>query len=128
MSIYLNAITGSRELEGSSIDKAITAMAIRLSKYRNSLDTQPAMAIDLTVMLPGKNCTPDFEGMRMTRFSPDEGLLYMESAIPAKMLHSANAEQYLSALLEDAIDNAQEFFVEQGVSFDVEACQAAIYT
>lgn len=118
MAIYLNAITGSRELEGSPIDNAITAIAMRLNKYRNSLKQEARPGLDVTVMLPGQNCMPDFEGMRMTHFSAGEGVLYIESAIPEKILHSANAEEYLSALLEDAVENAKEFFKEQGMACD----------
>ena len=125
MSIYLNAITGSRELEGCPMDKAITTMAIRLAKLRKNLKNEPTPTIDLTVMLPGQHCAPDFKGMRMTQYSATDNLLYMESAIPETMLHSPHAENYLSALLEDALENAKSFFKEQGIKFSPEPLQDA---
>lgn len=118
MSIYLSAVSGSRDLEGSAIDKAITAMAIRLTQLRGALKGSNDVTIDLTLMLPGKTQKPDFDGMRMTRFSSDERALYIESAVPQQMLHSQHAERYVSALIQDAIDNAVLYFDEQGVPFE----------
>lgn len=120
MSFYLNTVTASRELEGSAIDKAIMAMAMRVAKIRNSLEKQNTATIDLTLMLPGKTEKPEFQGMRMTGFSSDDGVLYIESAVPESMLHSENAARYVSAVLQDAFENAKEFFSEQGVSFSDE--------
>ena len=117
MSIYLNAVTGSRELDGCAIDKAITAMAIRLTQLRKALKNNAGATIDLTLLLPGKNTQPDFEGMRMTGFSSADGVLYIESAVPQKMLHSEHAERYVSALVQDAVANASDFFAEQGMEF-----------
>jgi hypothetical protein len=120
MSFYLNTVTASRELEGSAIDKAIMAMAMRVAKIRSGLDKKNAAAIDLTLMLPGKAEKPEFQGMRMTGFSSDDGVLYIESAVPDSMLHSEHAERYVSAVLQDAFENAKEFFSDQGLSFSEE--------
>ncbi|MCL7422354.1 MAG: hypothetical protein M8364_15795 [Methylobacter sp.] len=117
MSIYLNAVIGSRELEGSAIDKAIMTMALRLAKARKTLGNNGGVAVDLTLLLPGKTHKPDFKGMRMTRFSSTEGVLYIESAVPEKMLHSEQAELYVSALLQDAVDNAADYFSDRGLAF-----------
>jgi hypothetical protein len=120
MSFYLNTVTASRELEGSTIDKAIMAMAARVAKIRSGLDNHHTAAIDLTLMLPGKAEKPDFKGMRMTGFASDEKVLYIESAVPESMLHSEHAERYVSAVLQDAFENARIFFSEQGVNFSEE--------
>jgi hypothetical protein len=120
MSFYLNTVTASRELEGSAIDKAIMAMAARIAKIRNAQDNSNSAVIDLTMMLPGKSEKPDFQGMRMTSFASVEKVLYIESAVPEAMLHSEHAERYISAVLQDAFENAKEFFSEQGVSFSEE--------
>lgn len=117
MSVYLNAVTGSRELEGSAIDKAIMAMGVRLTQARKTLGNDGGVSIDLTLLLPGKTHQPDFKGMRMTRFSSTEGVLYIESAVPEKMLHSEQAGLYVSALLQDALDNAADYFSTQGLPF-----------
>ena len=117
MTIYLNVVTGSRELEGCEINKAITEMAIRLSAIRKALENNDKAKIDLTLILPAKSQRPDFEGMRMISFSRDDGTLFMESTIPEAMLHSQQAPRYLSALLQDAVENASEFFVENGLDF-----------
>ena len=118
MSIYLSAIFGSRDLDGSAIDKAISAMAIHLTQIRNAMKINTVASIDLTLMLPGKTHQPDFEGMRMPRFSSADSVLYIESAVPEHMLHSEQAERYVSALVQDAVENAADFFAEQGLPFD----------
>ena len=123
MRIYLSTVCGSRDLDGSPIDKAISAMAVRLTQTRKALKNNAGVSIDLTLMLPGKTQKPDFEGMRMTNYSSADGVLYIESAVPEQMLHSEHAEQYVSALVQDAVDNAVEFFSEQGVEFVSEEWQ-----
>jgi len=128
MTIYLNAVTGSRELEGCAIDKAITALAMRLAQLRNGQPKEADTTIDLTMILPGKNNSPDFEGMRLTGFSSEEGTLYMESVIPESMLDSELAERYVSAVVEDAMDNAAEFFSKQGLRFNAQPWQSALQT
>ncbi len=117
MSIYLSSVIGSRELEGSEIYKAITSLAIKLNKIRNTLKDRGGVSIDLTVILPGNTHKPDFEGMRMTSFSANDGVLHIESVVPEKMLHSQQAAPYMSALLQDVVENADDFFNEQGLEF-----------
>lgn len=117
MAIFLNVLSGSRDLEGSAIDKAITAMAIRLAQARRLISDTDDANIELTLLLPSKNHKPDFQGMRMTSYSSEDSTLYMESAIPVQALHSEQADQYITAVLQDAVDNAADFFNEKGLAF-----------
>ncbi len=126
MSFYLNVVTASRDLDGSEIDKAIMATAMRIAKIRNGLETSNSATIDLTLMLPGKIEKPGFQGMRMTGFSGEEGTLYIESAVPESMLQSEHAERYVNAVVQDAFDNAMAFFAEQGVEFSEQPWQALL--
>jgi len=117
VNIYLSVVSASRDLEGSAIDKAITAMAIRLTQLSKTMKDNANVSIDLTLMLPSENQRPDFEGMRMTHYSSTDEVLYIESAVPLQMLHSEQADHYVSALLQDAVENAAEFFSDQGMQF-----------
>ena len=119
MSLYINTVTGSRDLEGCAIDKAVMQIAARLFEARKSMQFNEQGRLELTLVLPGKDIKPDFSGMRMTGFSRDEGTLYIESAVPEAMLHSEHAERYVSALVQDAVENAGAFFDEVGVGFEV---------
>lgn len=119
MTIYLGSISGSRELDGSPIDKAITAAAIKLTRARTGqraplADTAPKQAnLDLTFYLPAERVKPDFKGMRIRHYSVEDGTVFIESAVPDAMLHSEQAHAYVLAVIQDAVENAEEFFAEQ---------------
>jgi len=124
MSIYLSSVIGSRELEGSEIKKSITSLAMQLNEIRHASQNNAAVSIDLTLVLPGKLHKPDFEGTRMTSFSANDGVLYIESIVPEKMLHSQHATPYVLALLQDVVENAGDFFNEQGLEFKSDQWQS----
>jgi len=117
MSVFLNTVTGHRELEECQINKAITALAIKLVKIRPMISNSFEPGIELTIILPGTTHKPAFQGMRLNGYSVNDNMLYIESAIPDTMLHSEHANEYMLALLQDAIDNGADFFTEKGLSF-----------
>ncbi len=113
MAIYLNVINLSKALDGSEIDKAITRMAAQLMDMRNAFKNSNSATIDLTLMLTTEEAKPDFTGMRMRAYSSDEDTLFIEAALPFAVLHSSQAYPYVSALVQDAIENSADFFAEK---------------
>jgi len=88
-------------------------MAIHLTQTRYAMKRNTVASIDLILMLPGKTHRPDFESMRMTHFSSADSVLYIESAVPEHMLPSEQAERYVSALVQDEVENAADFFLNR---------------
>lgn len=116
MTIYLSAVSGSRELEASPIDRAITSAAIKLTQARLRNAEKHSAGLDLTFLLPAKTVKPDFEGMRIRRYSVEDGTVFIESAVPDSMLYSEHANDYVLAVIQDAVENAEVFFAEQSWS------------
>ncbi len=127
MAIYLNTVTGSRALEGSPFDQAITQAAIKLTRARLHEDGERIANLDLTFLLPAKKVKPDFKGMRIRHYSVEDGTVFIESVVPEKMLHSEYAPDYVLAVIQDAVENAEAFFAEQSwAGFDPAGLQTQL--
>lgn len=127
MAIYLNVINLSKELAGSEVDSAINRMAAQLLDLRKTFKNNDSATLDLTLMLTTEDAQPDFCGMRMRSYSSSEDTLYIEAALPLAVLHSPQAYAYVSALVQDAIENASEFFTEHQRHFPAIHWLAALY-
>lgn len=126
MSLYISVNTPSNELFKSPIDNAITffAASIAMEKRVGSFPEGPKL--DITFSLSSKQDSPGFDGMRMGPFDVLNQTLYFETAVPPHITQSRSAPQYVHAVLQDVIDNAQDYFSDHGVDFDVEQWQEVI--
>jgi len=117
-----------KEHESSAAGRAITALAMHLARHRGTpnLNTQ----LTLCYLLPGEDGELAFEGMQLCTHDPRSGVVTIEACVPTHIVHDeSKAGSYVLALAADAIDAAQEFFVEQGItSFDAESLQAWVTT
>lgn len=118
MSLHIGMTCPDKALDESAFSSGLTGIAARLATQRAAQLAAGGPDIDLRFLLPGKHETPAFEGMRFTAWREDEAVLYVESAVPASLIHSVHAEQYIVAALQDAIDNAAGFFAETGIAFN----------
>ena len=129
MSLSISMKTASQELGDSSITKAITMLASNVARAKlaaaaaptaSALDALPAgPALDVTFMLPGKLEKPPFKGMRMGGYEPAADTLYFEIAVPEHILHSEQSQLYTATALQDVITNANDYFSDNDVAFDV---------
>jgi hypothetical protein len=126
MAIHISMHLPGTELTHSAIDEAITFMAthIAIEKRHGRLPEGPTL--DITFMLPGKHEKPDFNGMRMGGYTPENQTLYFETAVPESMAQSEKAPYYVAMILEDVIDNAGAFFAETDVPFNLEHWRTAL--
>jgi hypothetical protein len=117
-----------KEHESSATGHAITALAKRLARRPLSADVQARLT--LCYLLPGEDGELPFAGMRLGTHDPVRHVVTIEACVPAHVVHDpAKAGPYVLAVAADAIDAAQEFFAEQGVSaFDADTLQAWITT
>ena len=120
MSLYISVNTPGLDFNRSPIDNAITffAASIAMEKRVGSFPEGPKL--DITFSLSSKQDMPDFDGMRMGPFDAKNQTLYFETAVPPHMTQSRAAPEYVQAVLQDVIDNAQDYFSDHGVDFDVE--------
>jgi hypothetical protein len=118
MSLYISVNTPSADLDKSPIDEAITfyASSIAMEKRVGGFPSGPKL--DITFMLSTQQDAPPFTGMRMGAFNHEDQTLYFETAVPVHISQSPLAQQYVQAVLQDAVDNAQDYFNELGVAFD----------
>ena len=126
MSLYISMTRPGQELSDSPIDKAITFLAthIAIEKRQGRLPDGPIL--DVTFMLPYQDDKPDFQGMRMGGYNNENKTLFFETAIPEAITHSEKASFYLAMVLEDVIDNADEYFAGSEVEFNAEHWRSAL--
>lgn len=110
MSLFISINKPSQELEKCSIDTAITVLAANAAIEKKNGRLPKGPALDITFMLPHKSEIPPFTGMRMGGFTQENQTLFFESAVPEHIVNSKNASRYVVVALQDAVDNADEYF------------------
>lgn len=127
MSLFITTRRPDHTLDNSEIDNAICHLAAHtaLGRYHRQFPDGPDM--EITFMYPGAAERPPFKGMRMGKAASTDGALHFEAAIPQHIADSPKAPEYLKALMEDVIDNAQSYFRQSSVRFDSERWREAIH-
>ena len=117
-----------KEHESSAAGHAITALAMRLA--RREVEANVKAKLTLCYLLPGEDGNLPFEGMQLSTHDPVKGVVTIEACVPSHIVHDpSKAGPYVLAVAQDAIDAAEEFFVEQGVTaFDAATLQAWVTT
>jgi len=126
MTLHISMTNPGNELSESPIDNAITFLAshIAIEKRQGHLPESPTL--DITFMLPSQYETPDFNGMRMGGYTNENKTLYFETAVPATITQSEKAPYYVAMVLEDIINNADEFFTGSDINFNAEHWRTAL--
>ncbi|MEQ1528569.1 MAG: hypothetical protein ABL925_04575 [Methylococcales bacterium] len=119
MSLHITAMIPDRSFEDSALMNAITKVAIDLAILPDQRIQHRAPALDIVFLLSSRQETPGFVGLRLHSYDQIAQTLRIESAVPEKMVTSSHAEQFVIAIMQDAIDAAGEFFNEQRILFDV---------
>lgn len=120
MALFIGAYLPDRQLDDSAFCKALTKVALDLAQYRQHPLQLSRPNLDLYFMMPGKDETPEFEGMRLHSFDPSNNTLRIESSVPRKILQSVHAGSYVVAAMQDAVDGAYDFFEYQQIEFQRE--------
>ena len=118
MSLFISVTTPTSAFNESPMDKAITFFATSVAMEKRVGNFPPGPELVITFMVTGPRDAPDFQGMRMGGYNEENHTLYFETAIPPHLNESDAAPQYVQAVLQDAVDNAQDYFNELGVDFD----------
>lgn len=127
MSLYISVNTPSAVLAKSPIDEAITFMATHLAmEKRSGRLPMDGPVLDVTFKLSTKEDAPPFTGMRMGGYSDENNTLYFETAVPESISHSPMATRYVTAVLQDVVDQATQYFAELKVPFDAEHWSTAM--
>lgn len=126
MTLTISMKTASADLADSAITKAIIGLASKVAKAKTAapLSNQAAMpprgpALDVTFMLPGKLEKPAFSGMRMGGYESEAETLFFEIAVPEHILHSSQSHIYAATALQDVVANANDFFCDNRLHFNV---------
>lgn len=118
MALFIGMTYPDTNLNETPFGRAIVEIASELQKLRVG-DLAPNLAkIDLQFLLPGKFEKPPFKGMRMRSYSKDIQCLNFESSVPESMVHSQYAKAYILAAIQDAIENANYFYIDQRMLCD----------
>lgn len=118
MTIHIGSMIPDRSLDESALLKAIIKIAAGLAQWREQSIQKRTPILDIVFLLPSKQEQADFTGLRLHSFNVAEQTLRIESAVPEKMVTSIHAERFVTAILQDAVDAASEYFSEQAILFN----------
>lgn len=118
MTIHIGSMMPDRSLDESPLLKAIIKIAAELAQWREQNVQKRTPILDIVFLLPSKQEQADFTGLRLHSFNVAEQTLRIESAVPEKMVNSIHAERFVTAILQDAVDAASEYFSEQAILFN----------
>ncbi|MGB1091873.1 MAG: hypothetical protein ACPGYX_07100, partial [Oceanobacter sp.] len=97
---------------------ALTKVAINLTRLCNKSLREGMPHLELYFLLPTETERPDFRGMRFRSWDAEHQTLRIESSVPEHLIESRHSEAYVLAAIKDAIENAEDFFKSQNISFD----------
>ncbi len=117
MALFIGAFLPDRQLDDSAFCRALTKVAIELAQYRQHPLQTSKPNLDLYFLMPGREESPEFQGMRLHSFDASSNTLRIESSVPKKMVQSTHAEDFVVAAMQDAIDGAYDFFELQKMAF-----------
>ena len=115
MSLYCQAFFSDMGLKDSEFVAELTYIAAKLTQQIRRQDEAVGPTVDLRFLLPVGSDQPDFTGMRLHSYNSSNQCLLIESVVPSALYHSSKAKTYILAAMQDAVDNAADFFTEQQV-------------
>lgn len=119
MSLFINTTSPTADFKDSSLEKAITGMAMKLAMVRSQGNLPEGPGLDINFLVSTKDDNPGFTGMRMGNYGIDQNILHFERAVPVELLNSNSADDFVKAVLQDVVVNASYFFKELKVDFDL---------
>ena len=126
MGLSISVSSASSEALDSKLSHAITALAVVLARKQQQGELPTGPSLDVTFMLPGKLEKPTFSGMRMGGYTEQDNTLYFERAVPDELLQSPQAGKFVTLVLEDAIDNATDYFADRNRLFNCSGWKSAL--
>ncbi|MAK91034.1 MAG: hypothetical protein CMI03_19175 [Oceanospirillaceae bacterium] len=124
MALFCAAYIPDQTLKECQFVSLLTKVAAKLTRARAHTQDQPD--IDICFLLPFGAERPDFRGMRFHSWQQRQSTLKIEAAVPEHMLNSRHTESYIIAAIEDAVDNAADFFGEIKLPFNSQAFHSQI--
>ena len=126
MGLSININSASREAMDTPMSAAITTMAALLTQKSQRGELPQGPSLEITFMLPGKLDKPGFTGMRMGGYTEQDNTLYFERAVPEDLLQSPKAGEFVALVLEDAVDNATDYFADRSRLFNQSGWKTAL--
>jgi hypothetical protein len=118
MTLHIGITMPDRTLEKSQIENAVTRLAERIAIVKRQGSFPKGSTLDVTFMLSSPEDQPRFKGMRMGGYTQEEDTLFFHAVVPHQLSHSDQATRYVSLVLQDVVDNADDFFRENTLCFD----------
>jgi len=126
MSLYISTKAASSKLADSPITQAITFLATTIAIKTQHGRIPDGPSLDVTFLLPGELDKPAFTGMQMGGYSEKGNTLFFEISVPEHITYSNKVKQYITAVMQDVIVNANEYFAEINVIFNLKRWQLLV--
>jgi hypothetical protein len=118
MMIFVGAHHGGPELDGTPVDRAITAAMRAAIDARSDQEPGSAPAINIVFCTPGSiTGQPKWNSGRVVRYLPKSKLLLIQVAVPVDIVASDAALDFVIRELHGANALAFEFFRRKQLNF-----------
>jgi len=124
--IALGVDVGGTELIRSQIDCALMQTARSLIRLRPTFADGEVPSVNVVFYLPGSVHSPDWEGLRVERFTRKKKLILISVAVPEKAVHSEHALIFVIQSLHRANTLAFQNFHKKGIEFPLGDAEALI--
>ncbi|MDO6682088.1 MULTISPECIES: hypothetical protein [unclassified Oceanobacter] len=126
MTLYCGAYLPESGLSDSPFVGALTRVAAKLTSMSGRQTNTEDPHLDLYFLVPGSTDVPPFRGMRFHSFDRTNRRLRIESSVPAHMVGSRHCQAYVLAAIQDAVENAADFFSREHIEFDHQSYDSMI--
>lgn len=87
------------------------------AKFRGEFELGKRPAINVVFYVPGSTGSPDWDGIRDSKFSRYQQLLMVQVAVPDELVQSASPDVFVMESLYGANAIAFEFLRQKGMQF-----------
>jgi len=124
--IAVGVDVGGTELVRSRIDCALMQAARSLIRLRPTFADGEVPSVNVVFHLPGSVHSPDWEGLRVERFTRKKKLMLISVAVPEEIVHSDQALEFVIQSLHTANGLAFQIFHRKGIEFPLQEAEALI--
>ena len=111
--IYVSSILGGPELRTSPVYGLIGELA----KALNSGERPDEGSLDVVFHVPGSLVKPEFNALRLTKFSRKERMQMIEIPVPQELVYSSGLKSFLLEKLKEAVEAGEKRFKAAGIPY-----------
>ena len=120
--LSLGAVLGDSGPENMAWRRAVSSLGKKVAEAREGVESP--LRLNVVFHIDGTLVPNEFEGVRTGRFSSRDSHLLVQAAVPAEA--TAERNDVLVLLLQEAIDEAESFARSRGIAQDLNSIRSLV--